>query len=264
MNTFLFAWNPKRWSWEHLEENIEELKTTGVTNQMWSCISHKTVSVGDRAFLIRLGGKDNGIIGAGYVVTEPFLAKHWDGSGRLTERVMIDFEDLVNRNEKPLIAIDELKREFTEQVWSTQASGIMIKPDVAEKLESKWFQHINKYTVQNNEISKSKKLIEGNPYNLTITKYERNQHARNECLNHYGYLCQVCKIDFEKVYGQIGKEFIHVHHLNTISSIGEAYEIDPIKDLIPLCPNCHSMAHRKKIPYTIDELKEVYYKSTSH
>jgi 5-methylcytosine-specific restriction protein A len=264
MNTFLFAWNPKKWPWKHLEENFEELKTTGITKQMWSCRSHRTVRVGDRAFLIRLGGKDNGIIGAGYIVTEPFLAKHWDGSGRLTERVMIDFEDLVNRNEKPIISIDELKLEFFNQHWSTQASGIIIKNEVADKLESKLFYQTNKYVFNNNETSKSKKIKEGNPYCLTITKYERNQHARNECLKHFGYLCQVCNIDFEKNYGEIGKEFIHVHHLTKISSIGKTYEIDPIKDLIPLCPNCHSMVHRRQIPYTIIELKEIYSKSTSH
>ena len=140
----------------------------------------------------------------------------------------------------------------------------MIKTEVAKKLESNWFKHVNKYTVSSNENSKSKKLNEGNSYELTITKYERNQYARNECLKHYGYLCQVCKIDFEKDYGQIGKGFIHVHHLTKISSIGKTYEIDPIRDLVPLCPNCHSMVHRRKVPYTIEELIEVYSKSTSH
>jgi 5-methylcytosine-specific restriction protein A len=263
MKTYLFAWNPNKWAWEHLEENIEELKTTGVTSQMWSCASHKAVNVGDRAFLIKLGEKENGIIGAGYIVTDSFLAKHWDGSGRLTERVIIDFEDLCERNKKPLIPIEYLKSSFPEQVWSTQSSGISIKDNVAEKLESIWFEHVNKYIIPKNKADKAKKFMEGNPYNLVITKYERNQYARKECLKHYGYLCQVCKIDFEKVYGEIGKEFIHVHHQTKISSVGEIYEVDPIKDLIPLCPNCHSMAHRRKIPFKIEELKSIF-KSTSH
>jgi len=40
-----------------------------------------------------------------------------------------------------------------------------------------------------------------------------------------------------------------------ISSIGSEYELNPILDLIPVCPNCHSMLHKKKPAYKIDELK---------
>jgi 5-methylcytosine-specific restriction protein A len=55
----------------------------------------------------------------------------------------------------------------------------------------------------------------------------------------------------------VGKGFIHVHHINQISEIGREYEIDPIKDLIPVCPNCHSMIHSKRPAFTIDEINEI-------
>jgi len=71
MNTFLFAWNPEKWNWTTLEENIEELQQTGRVTQMWSCASHKSIKVGDRAFLIKLGKGNRGIIGAGFVSTQP-------------------------------------------------------------------------------------------------------------------------------------------------------------------------------------------------
>ena len=67
----------------------------------------------------------------------------------------------------------------------------------------------------------------------------------------------VCNFNFEKTYGDIGKGFIHVHHLNQISTIGEGYQINPIEDLRPVCPNCHAMLHQKNPPYPIDELKEM-------
>jgi len=64
-------------------------------------------------------------------------------------------------------------------------------------------------------------------------------------------------MEFEEVYGEIGIGFIHVHHLVPISEIGTSYKIDPVKDLIPVCPNCHAMIHKRKpIPYTVDEIKE--------
>ncbi|MED0717416.1 HNH endonuclease [Aeribacillus composti] len=62
---------------------------------------------------------------------------------------------------------------------------------------------------------------------------------------------------FSETCGDIDKNFIHVHHLKEISQIGEEYEIDPLKDLRPVCPNCHAILHRQKQAYTIEELKEI-------
>ena len=53
-------------------------------------------------------------------------------------------------------------------------------------------------------------------------------------------------MDFETKYGKIGRDFIHVHHIDFISSKGgNKHKVDPISDLIPVCPNCHAMLHRK-------------------
>lgn len=90
---------------------------------------------------------------------------------------------------------------------------------------------------------------------VTVNAYERNIKARDKCIEHWGINCQGCGINFELVYGSIGKMFIHVHHIKPISEIGEAYEVDPINDLIPLCPNCHSMVHRAKTQMTVTDIK---------
>lgn len=87
--------------------------------------------------------------------------------------------------------------------------------------------------------------------------YERNTAARNKCIEHFGYKCQICEFDFENIYGKIGRDFIHVHHKIDISTIGTEYELNPILDLIPVCPNCHAMLHKKKPAYTIDKIKSI-------
>jgi 5-methylcytosine-specific restriction protein A len=88
--------------------------------------------------------------------------------------------------------------------------------------------------------------------------YERNSQAREACLKHYGYTCQVCGFDFEKYYGIAEKKIIHVHHINKISEEPNEHQIDPIKELIPVCPNCHIVIHSKKEGmYTIKEMKEL-------
>lgn len=98
---------------------------------------------------------------------------------------------------------------------------------------------------------------EGASKTVTVNAYERSPQARKECIAHYGCRCSVCDFDFEKVYGEIGSGFIHVHHLKQIADIKEEYELDPIEDLRPVCPNCHAMLHKRRPSYSIDEMKQL-------
>lgn len=99
-------------------------------------------------------------------------------------------------------------------------------------------------------------LLDGGTVTITVNKYERSRAARQECIEFYGCFCQVCKFDFEKFYGEAGKEIIHVHHLKPLSEIKEKYVINPVTDLIPVCPNCHALMHRKNPCYTMMEIKD--------
>lgn len=104
------------------------------------------------------------------------------------------------------------------------------------------------------EIGYIDEIKEGALRSILINRYERSSWARKICINYYGSVCQICSFDFEKVYGKVGKDFIHVHHLTPLSVINNEYTVDPIKDLLPVCPNCHSMLHRRKPPYSVLEL----------
>lgn len=87
-------------------------------------------------------------------------------------------------------------------------------------------------------------LPEGAVMQVTINKYERNRSARERCIAAHGCRCVACGIDFGQVYGEVGKGFIHVHHIVPLASIGKSYRLNPEKDLVPVCPNCHAMLHR--------------------
>ena len=106
------------------------------------------------------------------------------------------------------------------------------------------------------EIDPQEPLIEGARRKVTVNAYERNVKAREKCLEEHGYRCSVCKMCFEEYYGDIGRGFIHVHHRKELSSIRGEYEVDPIKDLCPVCPNCHAMLHREKPALSVDELRQ--------
>lgn len=98
--------------------------------------------------------------------------------------------------------------------------------------------------------------LEGKKHETSVTRYERSQGNRKDCIAHYGYVCQVCGVNFEQTYGAIGKDFIEVHHLYPVSQ-GER-QVNPIEDLIPLCSNCHSMIHRLDDVSDWRGLKEKY------
>ncbi|MDR3110241.1 MAG: HNH endonuclease [Planctomycetaceae bacterium] len=108
--------------------------------------------------------------------------------------------------------------------------------------------------VYNEEIDNDEFYSEGAVTKITVNRYERSRKARDACVKKYGCACSVCGFDFEKTYGEIGKKFIHVHHLQDIATIGREYELTP-DDLQPICPNCHAMLHTQKPAIKIDILK---------
>jgi 5-methylcytosine-specific restriction protein A len=106
------------------------------------------------------------------------------------------------------------------------------------------------------ELSSPEKYSEGARFAVTINAYERNPKARAACIAHHGHICAVCGFDFVRVYGGLGEGFIHVHHVIPIGKIGMEYKIDPIADLIPVCPNCHAMIHRVEPPLAVEQLRK--------
>jgi 5-methylcytosine-specific restriction enzyme A len=94
------------------------------------------------------------------------------------------------------------------------------------------------------EIAQNSDVYEGLKKTIVVNKYERSSMARGRCIDFHGCICKVCGFDFEKVYGEVGRGFIHVHHISPLHSIGSEYKVNFQTDLIPVCPNCHAMLHR--------------------
>jgi 5-methylcytosine-specific restriction enzyme A len=65
-----------------------------------------------------------------------------------------------------------------------------------------------------------------------------------------------CGLNFEQIYGILGKNFIEAHHLRPITKLtGERVELDARTDFTVLCSNCHSMIHRLDDPSDLKLLK---------
>lgn len=94
-----------------------------------------------------------------------------------------------------------------------------------------------------------------------LEEYEyfiRDPEARLKCLKKWGCNCYICGKNLEKEYGITGKFKIEVHHIKPIC---EGYRVtDPEKDLIPLCPNCHTIIHTRNPMYEPEEVSKMRYK----
>lgn len=116
------------------------------------------------------------------------------------------------------------------------------------------------------DISSDPSGTEGAHKQITTNRYERDPNLRKECITHYlgddlQLRCLACDFSFGETYGEIGNGFIHIHHLNPLGNGQSERLVDPTRDLIPLCPNCHAMAHRgigkQQNPRTVLELTKI-------
>jgi hypothetical protein len=99
--------------------------------------------------------------------------------------------------------------------------------------------------------------IEGSVRRVKVNRYERDPKAREACIAHYGTVCYVCGFDFAAVYGEVMAGFTHVHHLKPPATVGDSYRVNPVQDLRPVSPNCHSVIHRREPPYSIEEVQQL-------
>lgn len=100
-------------------------------------------------------------------------------------------------------------------------------------------------------------LPEGAKTRIEVNRYERDRRNRAAALAIHGYICKACDLDMGLRYGPAAAGLIEVHHVTPVSDVGPGYIIDPKNDLVPLCPNCHSVAHRRSPPFSVDELREM-------
>lgn len=116
----------------------------------------------------------------------------------------------------------------------------------------------NETQKQMSSSNNTEEFIEGQLKEHLVTSRERDPKARRKCIEKYGYVCQVCGVNLERVYGPVAKDYIHVHHIHFISDTDGEHTVNPEEDLITVCPNCHAMLHLKLSNeyLSINQLKE--------
>jgi 5-methylcytosine-specific restriction enzyme A len=252
-NAYLLTWNPKSWQWSELEQRVAATDDGQPVEEPWSCGRNRHVEPGSRVFLLRQGLEPKGIIGSGLTLTAPEFGKHWQPEraeqGHQALYVSVLFDRLLNpeMGDEPL-PLSALRRGKLATVhWDTHASGIRIKTGVDE-LERLWEEHLRR--VRPPEPEQGATALEGALRTALSRHRARETWLRaaklQEVLSTGGRLaCEVggCGFDFFDVYGEIGRDFAHVHHKKPLADRTTPSETK-LSDLAIVCANCHAMIHR--------------------
>ncbi|RAM35600.1 HNH endonuclease [Arthrobacter globiformis] len=248
MVAVLLGWNPGVGdTWPGYSRVVDELGASGVHRRVWPVVIGAEPAPGADAWLFLHGKTGSGLIGHGVVASAPYPA------GAATS-VDVDFDVLLPLGDQ--IPVDTLADRAPLTDWSAAATDACqpVPEEQARAIRELWAE-----CRPADEIDPVLPVPGTLPQDalarVCVNRYERNPHARRICLAHYGTSCAVCGFSFEAAYGPEGEGFIHVHHLVPAVQLGPGYELDPVGDLVPLCPNCHAMAHRRRIPYTVAELR---------
>lgn len=91
---------------------------------------------------------------------------------------------------------------------------------------------------------------EGYESDRKILNRKRNSGLAAKCKKRDKYTCQVCGFKL-----RVGKKYVaECHHAIPLASGERTVNLD---ELVTLCPTCHRIAHTRRIPYGVDELKKI-------
>lgn len=239
----LVTYNPEHWDWDNYDEAVEQTEAGEVFTGRWSVGQRRYgIEPGDSVFLLRQGRFGRGLVGIGTVKTEPYADDHWDNSGATAQYIEIDWLQLLPFTEA--IEVEELIREIPGFPWNhVYSSGRTVSEPSASDLLGLW----ERKSGSGLEGSLTNPLYEeGAPVSIATRRYERSAAARAACIAVHGVDCAVCGMNFEARYGDVGRAYIHVHHVVPMATKRRRQAIDPKTDLRPVCANCHFMLHRSQ------------------
>lgn len=151
------------------------------------------------------------------------------------------------RREVDLWMLVTFTRPHSEWHWT-------MRPQVAKALEQLGWTGDDAAPLPE-EIVVTGDIYEGAVQKVKVNKYERSGQARAECILHHGCKCSVCGQLLADIYGEVAQGFTHVHHFRPLARTNREYRVDPVRDLCPICPNCHAIMHLKSPPYTIGQVR---------
>src|SRR5437764_1601468 len=116
MPTYLMTWNPRRWPWPTLEEQLRRFADGARVGDRWSCGNTRKVCSGDRLFFLRQGhNPPRGIFASGWATGVPKEGPHWDAErsrrGETVFRVPFYFDALLDPRKPKILPRAALRKD---------------------------------------------------------------------------------------------------------------------------------------------------------
>lgn len=261
MSAIILGWDPARWNRWNYAAVVEQVAETGLHLEPWNV--GRAVAAGTDVWLLILGDHGPGLIGHGAVLSqqqEPTEEPGQPEPGTAPDRggftLQVAFDALLPLGDQ--VPAGLLQEAMPDVAWDTaNVDGVDLGPGDAPAIRAVWTAY---GPAQGTDPTQPvpgtypDKAIA----RVAVNRYERDPEARRVCIAHRGINCAACGFSFEMAYGEIGADFIQVHHVVPASQLGTGYVLDPITDLVPLCANCHAMAHHGVgSPRTEAELRHI-------
>lgn len=258
MAAVILEWDARAWNRWDYRAAVEQAATSGRTLQQWEVGDVLNIPPGTEAWLLVRGSTDaaTGLTGHGVVMSEPHRTWRPEEAGSASRYVTVAFDAFLPFGEQ--IRPDILR----EAVPDVPRGASMITP-VTLLVESSEQALRHLWQEYGPSPGRPGRLVPGThpPDAVTaaiVNRFEQDPDARRLCLAFHGTSCAACGFSLEVSYGQIGSDAIDVHHLVPPALLRPDYELDPVADLIPLCPNCNAVAHhRVRSPRTVAELRNI-------
>ncbi len=153
---------------------------------------------------------------------------------------------------------EQEKEQIKEDVKKEKEEKEGTKEDIKEATKSNTI-NVDSYSsenVTNNNDEARDSEIKEEEVTSTLSNKER---IKKECIEYYGAICDICGFDYGYTYGEQYESEIEVHNVNGYNNDEDEIleDSDPVKDLIPICRNCHHIIHNSKNPVSVDRLREM-------
>jgi 5-methylcytosine-specific restriction protein A len=257
MTAIILGWNPNRWAHWNYAAVVEQVAATGLCFTPWTVGQDRNIPAGADAWLLLQGRLGPALIGHGVVVSEQQEPGPHDAGAEGTGiYVQVAFDALLPLGDQ--ITSDVLTQAAPRVPWgSVDVSGFAVEPAEEANIRAVWGTFGPAPGPDPTQPVPGTYPVDA-VTRVEVNRYERDPEARRACIAQNGLNCAACGFSFEATYGDIGKDFIHVHHVVPVSQLGSDYQLDPLTDLVPLCANCHAMVHQGVgIPRSLVELRQI-------
>ncbi|MBD8045185.1 HNH endonuclease [Arthrobacter sp. Sa2BUA2] len=255
MTAVLLGWDPV-WpeAWQpDFSEAAAGAEDAGFFRVVWEISGNPGLEPGSDTWFV-LPGEFAAVAGHGVVVSFPYQIAD-PGEGTFFTFADVDIDLLLPLGEQ--IPLSELLPDLPPGALDSDAGITVLDRGAGDALRAAWARLTARVPSQPTSPIPGTLPQQALRWSLA-SRYENDPDAVRICLVHHGPVCSACGFDFAAAFGPEGTDLMQAHHIVPPRLVHEDYELDPATDLVPLCPNCHAMAHAcSPDPYTPAELRRL-------